>query len=75
MKFFLVGSSFLEIIFQNLLCLFSIRKINQQRIFSSQRKIWLGFQESVFFLRKILFRSCEKFRNIILFADYNKFGP
>ena len=25
--------------------------------------------------RKTLFRSCEKFRNVILFADYIKFGP
>jgi len=28
-----------------------------------------------YFGRKTLFRSYEKFRNIILFADYNKFGP
>jgi hypothetical protein len=27
------------------------------------------------FGRKTLFRNCEKFRNIILFADYIKFGP
>jgi len=25
--------------------------------------------------RKTLSRSCEKFRNVILFADYTKFGP
>jgi len=30
------------------LCLFVIRKVSQQKIFSSQRKIWLDFQESVF---------------------------
>jgi hypothetical protein len=28
--------------------LFDIRKDGQQKIFSGQRKIWLGFQESVF---------------------------
>jgi hypothetical protein len=28
--------------------LFAIRKVGQQKILSSQRKIWLGFQESVF---------------------------
>jgi hypothetical protein len=28
-----------------------------------------------YFGRKTLFRSCEKFRNIILFADYVKFDP
>ena len=27
------------------------------------------------FGRKTLFGSCEKFRNVILFADYIKFGP
>jgi len=27
------------------------------------------------FGQKTLFRSCEKFRNVILFADYIKFGP
>jgi hypothetical protein len=27
------------------------------------------------FRRKTLFGRCEKFRNIILFADYIKFGP
>jgi hypothetical protein len=27
------------------------------------------------FEQKILFESCEKFKNVILFADYIKFGP
>jgi hypothetical protein len=59
------------------MCLFAIKKIDQQKILSDQRKIWLDFQESVFFFfgRKTLSRSCEKFRNIILFADYIKFDP
>jgi len=46
----LMESGFLEIIFQTFLCLFVIRKVGQQKTFFSQRKIWLGFQESVFFL-------------------------
>jgi len=46
----LMESGFLEIIFQTFLCLFVIRKVGQQKTLSSQRKIWLGFQESVFFL-------------------------
>ena len=63
--------------------LFAIRKVGQRKTLSrqrktlsSQRKIWLGFQESVFFYfgRKTLSGSCEKFRNVILFADYIKFG-
>jgi hypothetical protein len=36
------------------------------------------FSEKCFpekFGQKILSESCEKFRNIILFADYIKFGP
>ena len=30
------------------ICLFVIRKVGQRKTLSSQRKIWLGFQESVF---------------------------
>ena len=30
------------------MCLFAIKKIDQQKILSDQRKIWLDFQESVF---------------------------
>jgi hypothetical protein len=30
---------------------------------------------SFYFGRKTLFESCEKIRNVILFADYIKFGP
>jgi len=30
------------------MCLFVIRKVGQRKTLSSQRKIWLGFQESVF---------------------------
>jgi hypothetical protein len=30
---------------------------------------------SFYFGRKTLSKSCEKLRNIILFTDYNKFGP
>jgi len=73
-------SDFRETIF---MCLFTIRKVGkrktlsgQQKILSSQRKILLGFQESGFFYfgRKTLSRSCEKFKNIILFTNYIKFG-
>ena len=39
---------FRETIFQTFLCLFAIRKVGQRKTLSSQRKIWLGFQESVF---------------------------
>jgi len=41
-------SDFRKITFQTFLCLFVIRKVGQRKTLSSQRKIWLGFQESVF---------------------------
>jgi len=41
-------SGFWETTFQTFLCLFAIRKVGQRKTLSSQRKIWLGFQESVF---------------------------
>jgi len=40
--------TFQETTFQTFLCLFAIKKVGQQKTLSSQRKIWLGFQESVF---------------------------
>jgi hypothetical protein len=50
-------SDFQETIFQTFLCLFVIRKVGQRKTLfsqwktlSGQRKIWLGFQESVFLL-------------------------
>jgi len=41
-------SGFRETTFQTFMCLFAIRKVGQRKTFSSQRKIWLGLQESVF---------------------------
>jgi len=40
--------TFRKITFQTFLCLFAFRKVGQRKTLSSQRKIWLGFQESVF---------------------------
>jgi len=40
--------TFRETTFQTFLCLFNIRKVGQRKTLFSQRKIWLGFQESVF---------------------------
>ena len=48
--------TFREITFQTFLCLFVIKKVGQRKIFSSQKKIWFGFQENVFsFIRWRLF--------------------
>jgi hypothetical protein len=46
--FLLAVFVFREITFQTFLCLFAIRKVGQRKTLFSQRKIWLGFQESVF---------------------------
>jgi hypothetical protein len=43
-------SGFRKTIFQTFLCLYAIRKVGQRKTISGQRKIWLGFQESVFLL-------------------------
>jgi len=40
--------TFRKTTFQTFLCLFDIRKVGQRKILSSRRKIWLGFQESIF---------------------------
>jgi hypothetical protein len=60
---------FQKITFQTFMCLFAIRKVGQQKTLSSQRKIWLGFQESVFLKNlggKHFSESYEKFRNVII---------
>jgi hypothetical protein len=70
-------SGFQETTFQTFLCLFVIRKIGQRKTLSSQRKIWLGFQESVF-LENLCgkhFPEVVKNLEMSLFADYFKFDP
>jgi len=59
------------------MCLFAIKKIDQRKTLSSQRKIWLGFQESVFLknLGGKHFSEVVKNLEILLFADYIKFDP
>jgi len=48
-------SSFQETTFQTFMCLFSIRKVGQRKTLSSQRKIWLGFQENIFLFGCVCF--------------------
>ena len=59
------------------LCLFAIRKLGQWKTLSSKRKIWLGFQESVFLknLRGKHFPKVVKKLEMSLFVDYIKFDP
>ena len=68
---------FRETIFQTFLCLFAIRKVGQRKTLSSQRKIWLGFQESVFLENLDGKHFPEVVKNLekSLFADYIKFDP
>jgi len=63
-------------VFSLWLCLFSIRKVGQRKTLSSQRKIWLGFQESVFLenLGGKHFPEVVKNLEMSLFADYIKFN-
>jgi len=59
------------------MCLFAIRKVGQRKTLFSQRKIWLGFQESVFLenLGGKHFPEVVKNLEMSLFADYIKFDP
>jgi hypothetical protein len=75
--FLLVVFVFREITFQTFLCLFAIRKVGQRKTLFSQRKIWLGFQESVFLENWGGKHFPEVMKNLemSLFADYIKFDP
>jgi hypothetical protein len=52
-------------------------KLVNGKYFPVKEKFGLVFRKvfSFYFGWKTLSRSCEKFRNVILFADYIKFGP
>jgi hypothetical protein len=54
-----------------------LEKLINEKHFSVKGKFGLVSRKVFFFYfgRKTLSGSCEKFRNIILFVDYIKFGP
>jgi hypothetical protein len=54
-----------------------LEKLGNEKYFSVKEKFDFIFMKvfPFYFERKTLFRSCKKFRNIILFVDYIKFGP
>jgi hypothetical protein len=57
-------------------CLTLGKLVNGKYFLVKEKFAWFSgkcFPEK--FGRKILSRSCEKFRNVILFADYIKFDP
>jgi hypothetical protein len=72
---------FLKLFFKYFWIYLLLKNINQQKIlfdhFLIKKKFNLVFIKIFFFYfeRKTFSGSCEKFRNIILFADYIKFGP
>ena len=64
--------------FSKLSCVcLSLGKLVNGKYFSIKEKFGLVFRKvfSFYFERKTLSRSCEKFRNVMLFADYIKFDP
>jgi hypothetical protein len=68
---------FEKLLFKFLCIYLLLEKLINEKHFPVKEKFnW--FSEKCFpekFGRKTLFRSCEKFKNVILFADYIKFGP
>jgi hypothetical protein len=58
------------------ICLLLEKLVNGKH-FSVKEKFNLIFKKgfSFYFGRKTLSGNCEKFRNVILFADYIKFDP
>ena len=77
-------SDFQKIIFKfSCVCLLLEKLVNEKHFPINEKhlpvkeKFGLVFRKmfSFYFRRKTLSGSCEKFRNVILFADYIKFGP
>jgi hypothetical protein len=65
-------------LFSKLSCVcLPLEKLVNEKHFPVKEKFDLIFRKvfSFYFGRKTLFRSCEKFQNIILFTDYVKFDP
>jgi hypothetical protein len=62
----------------NFFCIrLSLEKLVKRKYFSVKEKFGLVFKKVFLFYfgRKTLSKSCEKFRNVMLFADYIKYGP
>jgi len=59
------------------MCLLALEKLVNRKRFSVKKNFDLVFRKvfSFYFGWKTLSKSYEKFKNIILFADYNKFCP
>jgi hypothetical protein len=68
---------FLKLFFKLSCVCLSLKKLINRKYFSIKWKFGLVFRKVFFFYfgRKTLSGSCEKIRNIILFAHYIEFGP
>jgi hypothetical protein len=66
---------FWKLLFKFFCVCLPLKKLVNKKYFSVKEKFGLVSRKvfSFYFGRKTLSRSCENFRNIILFADYNKF--
>jgi hypothetical protein len=55
----------------------TLEKLVNKKHFSVKEKFGLVLKKknSFYFEQKTFSRSCEKFKNILLFVDYIKFGP
>ena len=74
----LSGKCFLKNHFSNFfIFVSSLEKLVNGKHFPVKEKFGLVFRKVyfVYFGRKTLSGSCEKCKNVILFADYIKFGP
>jgi hypothetical protein len=79
-KFIKAVFAFKKVFFRNLFfkffCVYlSLEKLVNEKHFSIKKKFSLVFRKVFFFYfeRKTIFKSCEKCKNVILFADYIKF--
>jgi hypothetical protein len=54
-----------------------LKKLVIEKYFLVKEKINLIFRKifSFYFEKKTIYRSCKKFKNIMLFSDYIKFDP
>jgi hypothetical protein len=77
MLFFLKKLIFEKLFFKFLYVYLSLKKFINEKHFPVKEKFGLVFRKvfSFYFRWKTLSGNCEKFRNVILFADYIKFDP
>jgi hypothetical protein len=72
---FVLKSYFQKLFFKFLYIYLLLEKLVNEKHFLVKEKFNLVFKKVFFYFRwKIFSKSCEKFKNILLFVDYIKFG-